>query len=83
MFFETFSTNGIYTSMEGFVRNNLYRLQESVYLNDMVAASLQPLTPSQLTQFGNNLTSHNIQFKSQTVIGCLLQDGTVIMKNLQ
>lgn len=63
MFYEMLASNDIYTSMAGYTRNNFYRAQESMYLNDMVASTLRPnFTTEQFSQLGTNLSQHNIQF---------------------
>jgi len=50
----------------------------------MVSTSLTSgLNASQLAAYGDNLTQHTIKFQSSAVIGCLMQDGSTVMKNIQ
>lgn len=52
-------------------------------MNDMISTSLQDPTKINSTSFAERLGQHTIEFSSERTVGCLMQDGSVVTKNIQ
>lgn len=52
-------------------------------MNDMISASLQDPSTINETDYADKLTKHTIHFTSESTVGCLMQDGSVVTKNIE